>query len=393
MSIEESADALAIDGVVVSQVNAPASIDELRALLANDATHAMIIGGGTKMSTGNLGGPFDLAISTRRLNQVLHYEPADLTVAVEPGVTVAELTELLGASNQTLPFDCPDPTRSTIGGMFASATGGPRRLRYGSLRDWVLGLDVMDGNGLVTRSGGMVVKNVTGYDLARLHYGAHGAFGIVTRLNLKVLPQEPAARSVLLSYASALEAHTAGVAVLGSQLEPTSILVSHEDTWTLAVGCEGPEVSIDRQARSIVDLASSTARPDDVVVDKDRRSATAPYLETVEHRAGQSVARLSIPASHQVEALHLYGALSGSRLCADLGSGLLFIAGPSSIEWREAIRRTAEWPVFLSLPPELKRGIDMFGGMDAPNARIVTSLKSAYDPDNRFNRGRFALGL
>lgn len=384
---------LVLDGERLLEIAQPESIQELRELVSGAAGSLLVLGGGTRLTFGNVGGPFDRAISTRRLNRVIQYEPDDLTIAVEPGITVAELTQVLGERGQMLPIDSPQPENSTLGGVFASGIGGPRRLRYGSMRDWVLGVEVMDGTGIVTKAGGMVVKNVTGYDVTRLHHAAHGAFGIVTRLNMKVLPRPAASRSIVVTFETAGQAHAAALAVLSSQFEPVSVLVSLGEAWTLSVRCDGLSGSIDAQSEAIVEAATADTRPTSVDVTEDGAVAIEPFLETVDLTAERATARLAIPASTQLDALEVLGQLSGSQVCADPGSGLIYVAGLPSLEWRDALRSVYPRAAFLSLPSELKRDIDVFGGMDEPASRYVTDLKNEYDPDRRFNRGRFVLGL
>jgi D-lactate dehydrogenase (cytochrome) len=117
----------------------PQSIDELQALVTSGSDPVVVSGGGTKRAFGNPGGPFGMHIRTAGLSKVLHHEPSDLTIAVEAGITSAELNRVLAEHGQMLPVDSPQPELSTLGGMFASGIGGPRRLKYGSLKDWVLG--------------------------------------------------------------------------------------------------------------------------------------------------------------------------------------------------------------------------------------------------------------
>lgn len=393
MSTDALTGDLLIDGQPVNRVELPGAIDDLRDAVGSELTSILIAGNGSRLSFGNSGGPFDYAISTRNLNRVLHYEPEDLTVAVEPGITVAELNTVLGERNQMLPMDDPQPESSTLGGTYASGLGGPRRLGYGSIKDWVLGVEVMTPDGVMTKSGGMVVKNVTGYDLPRLHYGAHGAFGIVTRLNLKVFPRPEATRSIVVTYENARHAHIAGQAVLSSQLEPVSILVSNDGGWQLSIRCEGASASIQRQTDDVVHVATSSAKPMDVQTTDDGIAASAPYRSVMKWDGSMAVARLATPPRGQVAVLERHQSIAKTLLCADLGSGVVYVAGPSSIEWRDGIRSTSQRPVFLALPGDLKADIDVFGGMDAPNARLVTSLKDAFDPARRLNRGRFVLGL
>ncbi|CAN5290051.1 FAD-binding oxidoreductase [soil metagenome] len=393
MSTNALTGGLVVDGQPITRVEMPGTIDELGRAVGPDDSAVLIAGNGSRQSFGNRGGPFDYAISMRKLNSVLHYEPDDLTVAVEPGITVEELNSVLAERNQMLPFDDPQPDRSTVGGTFATGLGGPRRLGYGSIKDWVLGVEIMAPDGVITKSGGMVVKNVTGYDLPRLHFGAHGAFGIVTRLNLKVFPQPEAVRSIVATFERARDAHLAGQAVLSSQLAPASILVSNGEGWQLSICCEGASASIQRQTDDVLQVVSHVTQPKDVQTTQDRTAAMWPFCSVAKLDASSAVARLATPPSGQVDVLEQYQSIISTSICADLGSGLVYLNGMPSIVWREAISKSSQRAVFLALPPELKKGVDVFGGMDAPNSMLVTGLKDAFDPARRLNRGRFVLGL
>src|SRR5205085_12417422 len=113
------------------------------------------------------------------LNAVVDYQPDDLTLTVQAGVTVAEVGRLLQERGQMLPLDVPLPEQATIGGALATNASGPRRTRYGTARDLCIGMQVALAGGTVARSGGKVVKNVAGYDLNKLHIGALGSAGII----------------------------------------------------------------------------------------------------------------------------------------------------------------------------------------------------------------------
>lgn len=378
---------------VLATAMEPDSVPGLREALLRTDGPVLVCGGGRHLTFANTGGPFAATISTRRLNRILHYEPSDLTIAVEAGATVAEVNRTLGEHHQLLPIDTPFPEVTTIGGLFATGLGGPRRNRYLSLRDWTLGVEVMGPDGVVTKSGGMVVKNVTGYDLPRLHHGAHGAFGIVTRVNLKVVPREEASRSITLEYDYAASAHRAGLAVLGSQLEPASVLIAWDGRWSLAVTCDGPESSIDWQANAIQDTAAAAASPRGAVISNGSADGLASFLTTVNLSSDRAVARLSVPASRQLECLEQLARLAGGIAVADPGSGLIYTSGLSSLEWREAIQRIDSNVTFLSLPDELKVGIDVFGPQDPISARLIRGLKQEFDPAGKLNRGRFVLGI
>jgi glycolate oxidase FAD binding subunit len=154
------------------RIDAPESVGELCEFLRqarHERMRLLIAGGGTRLAFGNSGGPFDRMLLTRRLNRVIHYEPDDLTLAVEPGCTIEQITSLLGEHGQAIAIDVAHPERATIGGSYATGLSGPRRLSGGSLKDWVIGVEVAGIDGTIARAGGMVVKNVTGFDMMHLH--------------------------------------------------------------------------------------------------------------------------------------------------------------------------------------------------------------------------------
>lgn len=371
----------------------PGSVEDLRTAVTSVQGDVLAFGAGTRLAFANAAQEPELRVSTRRLRSVLHYEPADMTIAVEAGMTLGEVNRVLGEHNQMLPLDAYRPDEATLGGLFASGLAGPRRFKYGSLRDWTLGLEVMDPHGVITKSGGMVVKNVTGYDMPRLHHGAHGAFGIVTRLNLKVLPREQATRSVLLLFGTASAAFDAASAVIRSQKEPTSVTVTRDESWQLAVSCDGPSSTIDAQAGAIAEAAQVSTPAEDVRIHEGPNDALYGFQATVDTSVHRAVARLSVPAGKQLDVVSRLAALSSSFICADPGSGLVYISGLPSLEWRNVVRSVAQASVFLTLPNEFKKGIDVFGPIDAHSMRLLKRLKAEFDPDRRLNRGRFISGI
>ncbi len=166
-----------VDGLSPSRIERPASTDELSRLIAdaNTAGEAVIPwGGGTRMDLGNTPTGYDVAVDVTGISGIVEYEPADLTVVVNGGTTVAALQSALGEHGQRLNFDPPEPAAATIGGSLASNTVAAMRSSVGGVRDVAIGLQVVEADGAVTKSGGRVVKNVQGFDLVRLHIGALG---------------------------------------------------------------------------------------------------------------------------------------------------------------------------------------------------------------------------
>lgn len=143
-------------------------------------------------------------VSTRHLDRVIAHEPGDLTLTAECGVTIRAVQDLLASRRQFVAFDPPDPAAATIGGVIAAGRDGPMAARFGLVRDQVLGLTVVNGDGRVTKAGGRVVKNVTGYDLCRLYTGSRGALGIILEATVRVKPRPE--RGLRLSYGFESEA-------------------------------------------------------------------------------------------------------------------------------------------------------------------------------------------
>ena len=135
---------------------------------------------------------------------MLAYEPADLTISVQAGVTFAALDAVLAAHGQRLALDCPHAEAATLGGLLATNLSGPRRLRYGTARDMLIGVRAAHPDGTLTRGGGMVVKNVSGYDMMKLYVGSLGTLAVLVELNFKLSPRPPAEGTAVLAEARQL---------------------------------------------------------------------------------------------------------------------------------------------------------------------------------------------
>lgn len=399
MSSDVVTAARVVDGEAIAREFEPETVVELTDLLADPSLRELrflVSGGGTRLAFGNLGGPFDAVLSTRRLNRVIQYDPDDMTIAVEPGCTVAQIQEVLRPANQSLALDVAHSERATIGGSFATGLSGPRRLATGSLKDWAIGIDVAGPVGVIAKAGGMVVKNVTGYDMMHVHYGALGAYGVITRLNLKVFPAPGSSRSLRFTFESAADAYRSGIALLTSQLQPSSILVSADagaSTWRLDVRCDAPENAIDGLVGRVRALAREAAPPTDVSVSDDGSDALTTFVDIVDLMSHPIVVRLPVTASRQLTMVERLARSGFNRLCADPGSGLVYVAAASADLVKQTLDAGEYLPTYLSAPSTVKQGLDVFGSRPGPATEIARRMKDAFDPDRRFNRGRFILGL
>src|ERR1700685_4273408 len=186
-SADSAADAIA--GVVPSFVAFPASTEEASALLRAAAAFDLTVvprGAGTGLGWGTPPSACDLVIDLQAMDQVLEHAAGDLVARAQAGVTMRHLASVLASAGQELAVDAP--AEATVGGVVATGTAGPRRLRYGAPRDLLIGITIVRPDGAVAHSGGKVVKNVAGYDLGKLFAGSQGTLGLITEATFRLHP-------------------------------------------------------------------------------------------------------------------------------------------------------------------------------------------------------------
>lgn len=179
------------------------------------------VGSGTKSRHGPRPAEAE-RVSLRKLNRITSYEPGDLVLCVQAGARLADVQAELAKHGQWLPID-PPYAEATIGGILATNSSGPRRLAYGTMRDLLIGTRTVGADGGVTRSGGRVVKNVTGYDLHKLHIGAFGTLGIVVEANFKVRPRPEVSAAIVFARPTFPEAHKLALDIYASKLRPAAL--------------------------------------------------------------------------------------------------------------------------------------------------------------------------
>jgi glycolate oxidase FAD binding subunit len=213
-------------GVVPELYVEPANETELARVLEYASRAGMLVtprGSGTKLDWGATPQAIDLMISTAKLARILEHAPGDMTVTVEAGVSIAQLQSALSLHRQRLALDPLWPERATVGGVIATNDSGASRVRYGSIRDLIIGITVVLGNGTVAKSGGKVVKNVAGYDLPKLMSGALGTLGIITKAVFRLHPLPAESRTLSFSFLSREEANDFMLAITDSIVVPTGL--------------------------------------------------------------------------------------------------------------------------------------------------------------------------
>jgi glycolate oxidase FAD binding subunit len=180
-------------------------------------------GARTKLTMGMLPSRYDLALDMTRLDRIVAYDPDDLTLGVQSGIPLSRLAGAVAGHNQFLPLAVPWMNRASVGGTIASGVDSPLRQLYGTARDYVLGIEFVTGDGQIAKSGGSVVKNVSGYDIHKLMIGALGTLGVMTRINFRMFPVPSSTRALVAIVESAAHAMELRHRVAQSGLRPMTM--------------------------------------------------------------------------------------------------------------------------------------------------------------------------
>ena len=241
----------------------PAHVDELAAVVAHCYRAGYAIQATSHGSAPVADGV--VQIVTKRMARVLTYEPDDLTITVEAGMRLADLQALLAEHGQILPLDRADDAEVTIGSLVATAADGPRRLGYGTLRDWTIGLTLVEADGTMVRLGAQVVKNVTGYNLTRLLVGSRGTLGVIGTVSLRLFPRPPASATLAIACGERERAFAILDDLAACRLQPVSVEYCEGVEGllgtgpTLFIGAEGRPATVARHMAELRTLAAHHA--------------------------------------------------------------------------------------------------------------------------------------
>jgi glycolate oxidase FAD binding subunit len=397
----------AVDGVAPSFVVEPGSIEETSGLmrLANDEGLTVAPrGGGTKTGWGNPPRELDLILSTVRMNEVIEHVPGDQVVRVQAGLDLEALQERLGRSDQMLGIDPSEKDKgATVGGVVAANSSGPRRYRYGTIRDLIIGLTVVLPDGTVAKAGGKVVKNVAGYDLGKLFTGSLGTLGVIVTCNFRLHPRPEAARTVAVELKDTLAAGQAAQALMHSQIFASALeLHWSEDARLLTVLIEGISKGVDAQAETASYLLRSFGE-----------------VRTLSDEEADQLGPLTPPGAEDEVAIkvahppaELTGVLDSAlgaaerrgvtpRITGHAGAGVTYLAlsgGEEEArvqvveELREIWVRRGGSVVVRQAPVPVKKRLDAWGPA-GDYLGLTRRVKEKFDPRGILNPGRFLGGI
>lgn len=394
-----------VDGLKVSHRKRPSSKRELGDFLkaASSSGRTVIpVGGQTSLSLGNVPARADMTIEMGELSQILEYAPDDLTVSIEAGTTLAEVSTVLADNAQMLPIEVPVPDQATIGGILASGLYGPRRLGSGTLRDYMIGIEVAYSDGSVAKAGGMVVKNVSGFDLMRMHNGALGTLGVIVSANFKVLPKPRTEKTVTAHFETREDfAHFWSDM---SKMIPglVSAELQYADPgWSASWRIEGRPGSVDS---AVERLRQRLPGGHDLLEPEQSVSFWQAYIDQTYETAasGGSWIRIRETPRNGFDALDDSVSALGPtqlregavRLSPGLGSVDLLIRAEDTrgSDIRSIIQRLRihrPHTVLLAGPPDAKIDIDVYHET-TESLELMRMLKAEFDPSNTLNPGRFA---
>ena len=242
-----------IDGKRPSAIAQPATAEEIAELVKFAAAEKLAViptGARTKLAIGLPPRQYDLALDMTRLDRIVSYDPGDLTLSVEAGLPLCKLQTALAEHGQFLPLAVPFMARTTVGGTIASGMEGPLRHSYGTARDYVLGMEFVTGQGTLSKSGGRVVKNVTGYDLHKLMIGALGTLGIMTKINFRTFPQPRSSRGFVATFSTSARAFDMRRRIAQSPLRPMTLDILSPRAADLFAGEAAAEITSNRMISS-----------------------------------------------------------------------------------------------------------------------------------------------
>lgn len=349
----------------------PSSPEEVSGLLRESAAQGrrlLVRGGGTRLGIANVAAPADAALDLRDLRGVFELDPEEGVVHVAAGTALSVVAAEAHAAGFELPLD-PPGAAATVGGSLAAAAPGPR---FPLARDAVLGLGVVLATGEITRNGGRVVKNVTGYDLAKLHIGAFGGLGVIVSAWLRLRPK-PERVCVLARKDESL------ARVLEVSRLATARAAAFED-GVLILELAGDEPAVEADRARVPDLEEWG----DPALEALRVAQDAPVRVRTRVAALRSrIADASVPLRE-----------AGARILSYPGSGLLYAAfdrEEGALEATQAAARVGGGPWRLERAPDAMRAtVDVFGELDAAQLKLHRALKEQYDPAGILNAGRCA---
>ena len=402
--------AAAVDGATPRWLAVPATVEQLSRVLALAREEGLAVTPRGSGSSLELGGPpprVDLVLDLRRLDAVVEHNPDDLTTTVQAGITAGALAAGLAPYRQALPLDPPGWSARTLGGIAATQASGPLRMRYGTMRDLLLGVRFVQADGVVTWGGAKVVKSVTGYDVPKLMVGALGSLGVLVELTLRLHPVPDFEGTWLASFRSTAQAQECVARLLESTVQPNRLEMLDDRALTAC----GLPVAAAAVAISIATVEPAVRAQEALLSDIVQRArgrfetmGTSFWRAYDRAQAGPGgvILRIgTVPSRLAATFAETRAALDGAAVAggAALGALRARVDGDNAALARGVARVRAfvadvDGGVIIERGPRaVREAIDPWGPVPAPALAVRRAIKGEFDPTGVLNAGRFVGGL
>lgn len=448
----------AVDGLAPAAVVRPLFAEEVAEILRFAAAEKLAVipcGSRTKLGIGMPPSRYDFALDMTGLSRIAHYDPGDLTLSVDAGMPIGELNAILLERKQFLPLLVPYYSQSTVGGTIASGVDSPLRQFYGTARDFIIGAEFVTGTGAFTKSGGRVVKNVTGYDVHKLLVGSLGTLAVITRVNFRTFPAPPANHGFVASFSSGEGALELRRRIVNSPLTPLTLDVlnprlaqifatrsprakegtvfpgENQNTteaglpppgdwmrpkeWQLCVAFGGTPEVLERYARDLARFAGESGATSAVILDDVARPAVWGRLREslsmlLEASPAAAIFKLSLlPGQHASSFARLREIAERASLPHALVAravGTIYFAllpengkeetiaclAPAAAALFEHASAAGGHATMLFAPTALKQRVSIWGPARG-DLPLIQRVKKAFDPVGVLVPGRFAGGI
>ena len=386
----------------------PRDADELARLITGAAgagRRLEIIGSGSKRG---LGRPVDAdaILDTSALSGIRSYEPDELVLSAGAATRLDVVAAALLEGGQMLAFEPPDlgsgQSAGTLGGLVSAGLSGPRRIKSGAARDFVLGFSAVNGRGETFKSGGRVMKNVTGYDLSKLVTGAWGTLAVLTEVTIKVMPAPETETTVAVAEGDPAAALQLMSRALQSAADPTGAAYLQREAGaaepTVVLRLEGIPASVASRLKLLTETDGFRGGRT-LDVDESRRL----WQDIRDVRALGALGdhhlwRISVPPMGGIEVMRAIAGIPGARYFCDWGGGLIWIAVPPAPDahagtLRAAVKRVGGHATLMTAPEDVRRRVPVFEPQAPELAALAQRVKQAFDPKGILNPGRMYEGV
>ncbi len=392
-------------------------ISETLAASNRDGKAVVVTAGGTLSGMGRPPVRSDVTLSTLGLDEIVEDAPSDLTIAVQSGVRIRTLAQRLARHGTHVPFDAPHPADATVGGTLAAGWLGPRRHMYGRPRDYVIGSVAVLADGTIARAGGMVVKNVAGYDMSRLYVGSFGTLAVIVQVNLKTsaapdvtrvfhvrLPEGTRPRALEL----VAGLHVVPAAAFWVDGFKTAIDGDEGAEGRLFVLLEGSEAVVDRGTRDLRAAVGRAGVPETRIVDAGARESFERVVDAYIATIGERSITYRVPAFvddamsrvHAMRAIAARFDLRTDALIDVMNGDIIFRVSDldahalgAKIEMFDDALHDGEPQALVIAGNHPSRALLAVWGADTEGVEQMRALKDKFDPNRILNPGRFLAGI